>query len=130
MLLDDLVTYIANAGLGTPGTDLFAGSRTVHAPVKCITLAEYNGTPPARTSAGIVSENPRVQVRIRDKEYPDARNTAEALYKLLDGVANTTIGTTRYQFIEALAPPALLGADESGNTEIVINLAIKKGLSA
>ncbi len=130
MLLDDIASSLESAGLGTVGTNLFLGSRPATAPVKCTTLYEYNGAAAVRTSPGVAVENPRLQVRTRDEGYQAARAQAEAIYKLLDGIANQAIAGTKYFWIEAQAPPALLQIDQSGNAEVVINFAVQKEISA
>ena len=130
MLLDDIGKYLQDQEVGTLGEDLFQGILPSSAPDRCILLTEYPGTGAIRTSGGVASEQPRLQVMVRDSDYQEARGTAEEIYVLLDGLMNETINGVRYQKIEALAPPSILdrlgNVDQGDRYRIVTNYAIMK----
>lgn len=125
MLLDDIGSYLATNGAGTVGTDIFQGTLPP-APATCVAIYEYAGIGASRTSGSVVSENPRIQVVARDAGYSAARTKAETIKNILDAIGNVTIGTTRYLWIEALAPPFLMRRDEAGNVLIACNYQVMK----
>ena len=129
MLLDDLGKYLEDQEIGMIGKDIFLGALPSTAQADCVLLSEYAGAGAVRSSAGVAAELPRLQVVVRDAEYQEARETAEAIYQLLDGVANQDINGIRYYWIEALAPPSLLSSgniDGGERFRIVTNFTIMK----
>jgi len=129
MLLEDLGLYLEDNGIGIRGTNLFTGVLPAAAPGNCVLLSEYPGAGSLRTSAGVASEQPRVQVMVRNADYAAARELAEEIYTLLDGVANEDINEVRYHWIEALSPPSILGGgniDGSDRIRIVTNFMVMK----
>lgn len=130
MMLDDLMMWLEDQGFGISGRTIFAGTLPASAPASCISLTEYPGVGSMRTSSGVVAEQPRFQLMVRDVDYVTARKKAEEIYQALDGLANTTINETKYIWIEALGPPSLLGTlgniDQSDRNRIVTSYAVQK----
>lgn len=129
MLLDDIGSHLQTNGAGTVGTDIFKGTMP-DSPTICVAIYEYAGVGYSRTSGSVVSENARIQIVVRDTGYSAARTKAETIKNILDALGNLTIGTTRYLWIEALAPPFLLRRDQAGNVLIACNYQVMKEESA
>lgn len=55
---------------------------------------------------------PTAQVLIRHSSISTAREVAESLYCLLDGIYNQTINETPYLRVECNAPPTYIGATQ------------------
>jgi hypothetical protein len=128
MLLDDIARLIEDAGIGIEANTVFKGSSPL-TPTNCITVIEYQGAKTYRGGSGVMAEQPRVQVSVRNSSYEDARALAEAIYQELDGTSDTIVNDTRYLWIEALSPPAYLGqnqTDQSNSFRVVTNFAVIK----
>jgi len=125
LLLEDVGGYLQTQGVGTIGTDIFYGFMP-DASDNCITLFEYAGSPPDLHWGG---EYPGLQVRVRNKSYATGRTKIEQVKNALHGLAETTLGATRYLLVRANQSPQSLGRDANGRTEWVINFTIIKEVS-
>lgn len=135
-VLDEMTTYLAAQGVGTVGTDLFAGLLP-DTPDACVALLETGGMPAAHTVGGggagsAVFERPSIQVICRGAkhDYAAARAKAGTAFTKLDGLANTTLSGTRYLSIFAAQPPFLIGRDENERPLVGFNVEVAKELSA
>jgi hypothetical protein len=142
MLLDDLALYLHAQGCGIATTSSGA-ARTIFrswmpdAPDAVLALIEYGGREPLmalgpNSTSATVYELPRVQVAVRDLDYPSARTRAEAAYHALHWVANTTLTSSgpRYGLLTALQPPFALERDANGRSVVAFNLECLTSLSA
>jgi hypothetical protein len=129
MLLDELGSLLASAGLGTIGTDLFLAHEPPD-PDALIALHEYGGTAPlhAQGTDAPALEMPRVQVVTRGArdDYTGARERAERAYRALGGISNRTIQGTWYVRVRALQSPFSLGPDANGRHRIAFNVEVTK----
>ena len=132
MLLNEMVTVIETAGLGTFGTDLFSGGLPPN-PVECCALVEYTGEAPLRNqtdgaahSSAQGGERPRFQLLCRSANYETGRNHIQRIWDVLDGIVNETIGTIFYQRVAAQQSPFLLERDENDRWIFVANFAATK----
>lgn len=107
--LDEIAAYLAAQGHGVVGTDLFEGML----PDDPDTLISLFETPGAMTRVSLVdrAEERSMQVRTRSGSYATARAKVEAIYALLHGKAQTTLGGGEFVLIEARQPPFSLGRD-------------------
>jgi hypothetical protein len=137
VLLDDVGNYLQAQGVGTLQVDLFKGGLpmdSANAPVHdaILALIETAGLPPfhVHTQQAASFEQPVVQVLIRGEPYgyAQARLRAQAAFEALDGLANVTLGTTQYLWIQALQSPFFLRVDEAGRPVIVFNVRVAKAL--
>jgi minor capsid protein len=137
MLLDDVATYLANQGLGlTVSVNLFKGlaPEVFPASTPVVSLIEYPGRAAARAmgaslSDPIAGEFPRFQanVLVPLDNYQSGRTLAENIYKKLDNLANTTLGTTNYFLISAVQPPFYMPPDDANATHrFVANYEARK----
>lgn len=89
----EMAKLIANAGLGTKGTDLFIGPL---APIPTgdgpyTTIIDTGGMSPLETHDGALYERLTFQVLVRAKSYTDARTRVLAIWRALDGQRNVTV---------------------------------------
>lgn len=121
-VLDELALYLEQQGHGTRGTDLFAGQL----PDDPDTLVSLFETPGAALLASLVDqvEERSVQVRARAASYAAARTKAEAIYALLHGKAQATLGGGAFTLIEAKQPPFSLGRDVKQRQEMAFTLRV------
>lgn len=123
MLVDDICSYLAGAGLGlTVGTNLFKLPQPEMSTADpAVMLIEYGGRPAMRAmgpSIGDpVAEVTRFQVATITSlnGYQSGRNMIESVYQALDNLADTTIDGTRYLLIRALQPPFYMPPGEMGD---------------
>jgi hypothetical protein len=130
-VLDDLGAVLATAGVGTVGTTIFYGGLPA-SPAACVALIEYGGAVPTFTlpaTAGIQTEQPRVQILSRHTTHALARATAELAYRTLATVVNQTLTATRYLRIEPLQPPFFSGVDQNERSLYIFNVSCEKALS-
>jgi len=122
----DIAAYLATGGFGTVGTSIFVNTMPA-TPDNCIAVSVYAGSPPERTHDSSGNDNPSVQVRVRNMNAGTARTKVEQVYNYLDGITNTTIGSTFYLGIFAInSGPIPMGKDENGRTEYTHNFAVKR----
>lgn len=131
--LDDLGAYLAGAGHGALGTDIFL-ARIPDAPDLCTILQTYGTGMVERAMGGEfaapVAVRPRVQVLTRALDPVAARARADSAMGLLDRLGPRVLGTTRYYGIEALQrPPFSLGWDKTGRWQYVFNIEVTKAPS-
>jgi len=75
-------------------------------------------------------ENPTAQVRVRNSSLKVAEETARKIYELLDDSCNLMMNGVRYLQVNAVSPPAYIGADQVTTVgmavEYAMNLYAKK----
>jgi hypothetical protein len=122
----DIANYLATGGFGTVGTTIFLNTMPA-TPDACIAVSVYAGGPVERTHDSSGNDNPSVQIRVRNASAGTARTKVEQIYNYLDGVSNTTIGSTFYLGIFAINSGAIpMGKDENGRQEYTWNFAVKR----
>lgn len=130
-----MIDYLSSGGVGTAGTDLFAGLMPA-SPDNAVTVYETGGRATVHAmhgSAGqAVVEQPRVQVVSRGAtdSYEAARAVAQKAFLLLDGLPSRTINGVSYFWGSAVQSPFLMGRDEQGRPLVAFNADIFKQLSS
>src|SRR5574337_2076253 len=129
MILDELGLYLQTNSIGTLGTDLFTGTLP-DTPDNAVALYEYGGVTPVSTlgPGQAKFERPRVQVLVRATTYSAARSKIESIYKLLHGLANTSLSSVRYLLVEAVQSPAFMEKDTNNRVKLICNFQIHKEL--
>ncbi len=74
-------------------------------------------------------ERPNMQAISRSTRATTARANIEKVYTTLDGLTNTTMGTTRYLEFEAVQAPFQIGRDENERHLWSLNFNVKKEVS-
>lgn len=126
VLLDDIASYLQAHGAGTVGTNLFKGYMPDQ-PDDLVALFEYAGeTMELTMSPDPTLERPGLQARVRSRTYQAGRAKIESVVTILHGLAEATLGGTRYLLIQANQSPEFLGLDASNRNEFVVNFSILK----
>jgi hypothetical protein len=137
MMVVDLARRLAAQGIGTYGTDVFAGSLPA-TPESAVAVLEYAGAPALRAfggtpAAATAMEDARVQVLVRSTGgYAGAQAKAQDVVDALDWTVShtSTVSGVLYQHIAALQRPAFpLKIDETGRWHFVVNFAVRKARS-
>ncbi len=125
MLYESVGGLLAQAGLGTLGTNILA--TLPNRPDEAIAIREYAGPPPIhhKTAQEPALRRPRFQVVVRSSGYGAARTRAHSAYNALSGFTGTIDGA--YYSIRALQEPFPLGADESGRHMWTVNFEVLQG---
>ena len=118
MWASDIVDYLAAAGVGTAGEDLFWGSLP-DKPESCGAVIPYPGQPPEQQygSEGAWLEKPRAQFSWRAEstdKVAEAYAKAQVAFDALTGVQSTNIGTTKVYRVVVNSSPSTLYQDEDG----------------
>lgn len=136
MFIDDLVTLLVEANLGTPGTSIFWSSGAV-LPAKSttgvnltgfITLQETGGMEPIlmhTTTPGWI-EQPTAQIVARANSWGPARLLAKNAWGTFVRRRSLTINGTWYISIDVAQGPTDLGADDVGRVRVSFNVRAKK----
>lgn len=133
MFLDDIAARLVSQGVGTKGTNIFLGSKSIipEGAGPYLTLTETGGAGPMRvqnyTTAHV--QRPTAQILVRAKSYLDARTMIANAYAALDGIFNTTINGVFYQRIVARQEPTDLGLDSNERPMLVFNIECEKARS-
>lgn len=124
----DIITYLAQQGHGTYGTDLFRGGLPAD-PTAAVAVIPTVGLADdyIQESSDPAYQNPRFQVLVRAATYDAAEVKAEAVYAALARVTNTTLSGTRYLSLRPLQQPFLLRRDENRNVEFTFNCQAVRG---
>lgn len=137
-VVDDLALVLQSAGVGTIGTDLFAGG---------FGLPDIPGGDPATGIVGVLlspaseaatramaagpsappMEHPRVQILARALDWDTASGKADAVVAALDWYGPATVNARHYEHVEALQrPPFLLERDALNRYVFAMNFAVAR----
>lgn len=96
VFIEEIVGLFVTAGVGTYGTDIFAGSKA-NIPSGAgpfLSMIETGGVAPERTQNEIgppAYQRPSAQITVRATKYSEARAMARAAYNALVGVRNANV---------------------------------------
>lgn len=123
----ELAQYVNDAGLGTLGTDLFAGEIPAGV-TTAMAFTQYPGGMPELTcgSNGMVVERPRLQLRIRHTDETAALTLAKLVAILLSKIVGQSLSGVRYRAVTVLQTPGLLYRDENNHPNYGFNLEAEK----
>jgi hypothetical protein len=127
-MITEIAAYLATNLSKTVGIDIFINDIPEY-PDDCLILFQYGGQESEFTHDGLRDVRPQLQVLTRSSQSDFATGEALALSvdSLLDGITNTTIGTTVYKSIRSLGQPAFYGPDAMGRPIWEENFSIVKG---
>jgi hypothetical protein len=127
---DEVTTYLQQAGLGTPGTDMFE-IRSPDQPDDVVVIRSYPGIPGLKVQEkpGLAYESPAIQITVRSMAADKAMNKARQVYSALMIVRNQFLSGIWYLHITPSSPPYLIGFDQVGRTEFGFNAQIQKAPS-
>jgi hypothetical protein len=131
LMVDDLATHLAGAGLGLAGgTNLFKGELPP-SPDACVALIERGGLAPAETLCGVDYENAGLQVLVRGAATSGStvRTLMNGVFKALLAIVGQSLGGTLYVGISAVQSPFQVEIDDNNRTVMGVNLTVRKTLS-
>lgn len=108
-MVDDVAAYLATQGLGTVGTNIFAGFLP-DSPNTCIAVSQRGGYAPIQPQS---IERPALHVLIRGADHTTAETLANSVYTTLHRAWELTLGGRRYLYFRALTSPTFLYCDWS-----------------
>jgi len=125
--IDDIGSYLQTQGIGTLGTDLFYENFDSSA-TNCIALIAQAGQSPKTTLRNTMTlKRPELGVRVRNQNDSDAHTKAESVYNLLNHTYNTTLGSTRFKSIKAIAEPFFVSQSKNNSYIYSINFILEIG---
>jgi hypothetical protein len=125
-MIEDLGAYLdAGSTRFAAGTNLFYNYRPSD-PNRACSIVETPGQAPARAfgSTGPSWEQGRVQVVCRSTSSATARADIDAVFVLLEAVANSTLTANLFLRVSAVQSPFLLGRDEQGRPMFACNFDV------
>lgn len=130
-LLDELISLLETAGVGTEDTDIFQTSKSlIPAGVgPYLSLVETGGTAPENTHNAVSTpayQRPTVQILVRAESPADSAEMIRAAYDALVGVRNTTVSSVFYREIRPMQEPTDLGLDSTGRHRMAFNVMVVK----
>lgn len=130
-ILDDLGAFLATAGVGTVGTNIFLG-RLPDDPDKCLALFEspVQGGPQdtfGRDTAPVY-ELPGLQVQSRAATYTEARSFIQSAWNELVKIGNETLTATYYLRCEPLESPVPLDRDDAERMKFKADFRVWKNI--
>ena len=114
---EDIAQIIADASLGTIGTDLFRGKQP---PRTGLTITVYD-TPGVAPFADIKLYEPGVQVRVRDADYSTAYDKMLEIVEALIVPTTREVNGTRYIGIWMAGDIESLGYDDNDRVSLFAN---------
>lgn len=138
MTLDELGTYLEDAGVGVLGSTLYLGGVPLDVatgPVQdsLLALIEVPGFPPLDVHSDVDAsiEQPVIQLVSRGapQDYHDAASRVAAAYLALEGLCNQVLSGTLYLEIWAQQPPLYLKQDDLGRHYITFTVRCQKSLT-
>lgn len=123
-VLEAIGDYLANHSQGTLAVDLFL-ARMPENPDVCVTVFEYEGTPPLEAFGNTASsvDRPRIQIKVRASrdDYPTARDKAQAIRDLVGAISNETISGISLLRVKPLGGILPLGFDQQDRPIVAVN---------
>ncbi len=129
MILDELATYLAANSTLTVGGTLGKARMTDTQPDTVGVLYESGGLSTVytfSTGSAVEYQRPTVQFLSRSTSYVTARQAAETVYQLLDGLSNTTMTGVRYKSVKAIQQPFTVGVDDSDRYLVSVNFQCER----
>lgn len=121
-LLADVAAYLAAAGHGTVGEDIFTGSMP-DKPDACIALYELEGE---RPEYNWDAERPTLTVRVRAATRADAQSKAAEVWGELWNLTGVAMSGVQYHRVEGRGSVAQAGVDGRGRCYYIANFAVIK----
>ena len=118
-LISDIKTLL------TSETNISLGSMP-DTPDNCCCLYETGGYNNIYTLDKTKTEQPTIQIKVRDKSHSTCISRCESIVARLDMKTYVTIGSNLYQSIIQVGNLLQLGRDESDRTEMTLNFRIIK----
>lgn len=123
--LEDIGTYLQTNSIGTLGTSIFYEEFDT-VTTNCIVLIAQAGPGPKTTLRKYMTlRKPELGVRVRNSDDYTAHTKAESICTLLDQTYNTTIGSTRFKSIKAIADPFYVSQSKNNSYIYSINFSLE-----
>lgn len=132
MLLDEIGAYLEteHSGVVVVGTNMFLGYLPGE-PDSCSALLDYEGQEllASQNDDGAETEQPMLQLIVRESTYLAAATLCRTLTKTLLRIKNQTIGSTFYQRIKANQSPFQLDRDGNDRVMFAVNFSVTKEMT-
>jgi hypothetical protein len=134
VFLDDLLVLLQTAGVGTPGTNIFASSKSVIpvGPGPYLSVTETGGSGPEGTHNAVglpAYQRPNAQLLVRASTYAAARTMAYNAYAacVAIGQRSQLVNGVWYRSIIILQEPFDMGVESgTGRAVVAFNIAVVK----
>lgn len=125
-MIEEVGTYLdAQSTRWTLGTNLYL-NWLPDEPNRAAAIYETAGAEPARSFQSVAWETPRIQVICRSTSFPQARDDADTMWSILEGVVNQTLSGKDYLRISAVQSPFLIERDERGRPYFGANFDVAR----
>ncbi len=111
----DFVTYLADNGFGTAGTDLWAHI-TPDSPDVSVSVFEFSGPPNLKTHGGIWAQRGNIQIQTRNIDVKVCAQTCASIFTFLDRKKRFSVNGFQYLYITGERSPTKLKVDERNRT--------------
>lgn len=116
----DIAQMLEDNGVGVFGTDLFVG-REPASPPNAITVYDTGGGDPF---PGVSSDNPSVQVRVRNASYLDGWDKAITVKDALFGIGHVTVNGRLFQSVWMTGDINPIGRDDNDRIRFTLNFSM------
>jgi hypothetical protein len=101
---------------------------TPSTPATVVVMYETPGMAPGfvHGKMGPAYEYPRLRVLVRSIDYETSYNKAQAIFRLLGSVVNTTLGGVWYLRIKPMASPAQVQRDQNDRILMMMDFQVSK----
>jgi len=125
--LEDLGTYLQTNSIGTLGSSIFYENFDSSVINSVILIAQAGPAPSTTLGNTMTLRKPELGIRVRNSDDSTAHTKAESIFDLLNDTYNTTIGSTRFKSIRAIADPFFVGQSKNDSYIYSINFAVRIG---
>jgi len=117
-LSEEVAYYLQNQGLGTVGQNIFV-SFIPDSPDSLICVIDSGGYP---SDVYAPIDNPTIQIRVRDVNYPACHDKAWTIYDLFNRNIEYYLGSLRILYSYVMQTPVYIGRDTKQREEFSLNI--------
>lgn len=117
MIITDIAQYLEDEGVGTLGTNIFAGYFPDNVD-SGVCVIDTGGVAP---DPDLPTRNKTFQVFIRGTDYETGQDLVDTVRSTLHQISNQTIGSFYFYYVLALSDGGHIGRNDRGIDEFSIN---------
>lgn len=122
---EELGIYLQIHGIGVVGTDIFFQNFDSSTTNSIVLIAQAGQASKTTLRNTMTLKRPELGIRVRDLDDSTAHTKAEAIYDLLNHTYNTSLGSTRFKSIKAIAEPFFVSQSKNGSFIYSINFSLE-----